>query len=56
MSPITIVVTTVLLATLLTGCAETHELAMPEGPVFGLNAGHWTPTPEDLALSAEPAP
>jgi hypothetical protein len=40
----------VLLATLMLGaCAQTHELAMPKGPLFSLNTGHWTPVPDDLA-------
>ena len=41
---------------LLAACAQPHELAVPKGPVFGLNAGHWTPAPTDLAppQSAKP--
>ncbi len=31
------------------GCANTDPLAVASGPVFALNAGHWQPTPQDLA-------
>lgn len=34
------------------GCANTDPLAVASGPVFALNAGHWQPTPQDLAAPA----
>jgi Outer membrane lipoprotein virB7 len=34
---------------LLAGCAGSDPLAVASGPVFPLNAGHWHPTPQDLA-------
>jgi hypothetical protein len=37
-----------LVAVFLGACTQSHELATPKGPVFGLNAGHWTPAPADL--------
>ncbi len=33
---------------LLAGCAA-DPLAAPQGPVFALNPGHWTPTQAQLA-------
>jgi hypothetical protein len=45
-----------LLAALLAACVPTHDLAVPKGPVFGLNAGHWTPAPDDLAPPESAAP
>jgi hypothetical protein len=35
---------------LLAGCASSDPLAVASGPVFPLNAGHWQPTPQDLAV------
>ncbi|WP_408846569.1 type IV secretion system lipoprotein VirB7 [Acidocella facilis] len=34
---------------LLAGCSNPDPLAVASGPVFALNAGHWQPTPRDLA-------
>jgi hypothetical protein len=34
---------------LLAGCSNPDPLAVASGPVFALNAGHWQPTPQDLA-------
>jgi hypothetical protein len=34
---------------LLVGCSNPDPLAVASGPVFALNAGHWQPTPQDLA-------
>lgn len=38
-----------LLALLLTACAEPREAPSCSGPAFPLNAGLWQPTPEDLS-------
>ena len=34
---------------LLAGCSNSDSLAVANGPVFALNAGHWQPTQQDLA-------
>lgn len=34
---------------LLAGCAGSDSLAVASGPLFPLNAGHWQPTPQELA-------
>ena len=34
---------------LLAGCSNPDPLAVASGPLFALNAGHWQPTPGDLA-------
>lgn len=34
---------------LLAGCSNPDPLAVASGPLFALNAGHWQPTPRDLA-------
>jgi hypothetical protein len=34
---------------LLAGCSNPDPLAVASGPLFALNAGHWQPTPQDLA-------
>jgi len=34
---------------LLAGCSNPDSLAVASGPIFALNAGHWQPTPQDLA-------
>jgi hypothetical protein len=34
---------------LLAGCSNPDPLAVASGPLFPLNAGHWQPTPQDLA-------
>jgi hypothetical protein len=33
----------------LAGCSDPDALAVASGPLFPLNAGHWQPTPQDLA-------
>jgi hypothetical protein len=34
----------------LAACSHTEVLAVPTGPVFALNTGHWQPTPADLQI------
>ena len=34
---------------LLAGCSNPDPLAVASGPLFALNAGHWQPTPRDVA-------
>jgi Outer membrane lipoprotein virB7 len=34
---------------LLAGCSNPDPLAVASGPLFPLNAGHWQPTPRDVA-------
>lgn len=34
---------------LLAGCGASDPLAVASGPLFPLNAGHWQPTPQELA-------
>ena len=34
----------------LTACGAAETLAVPSGPVFALNTGHWQPAPADLLL------
>jgi len=36
---------------LLAGCSGSDPLAVASGPLFPLNAGHWQPTPQDLAAA-----
>jgi hypothetical protein len=31
------------------GCTNPDPLAVATGPIFALNAGHWQPSPQDLA-------
>jgi hypothetical protein len=31
------------------GCTNPDPLAVAAGPIFALNAGHWQPSPQDLA-------
>ena len=53
----TLVLLSALLTPLLTAaCTNSHELAMPKGPVFGLNAGHWTPGAGDLVTTPSATP
>lgn len=33
----------------LAGCGNSDPLAVASGPLFPLNAGHWQPTPRELA-------
>jgi hypothetical protein len=33
----------------LASCTNPDPLAVASGPLFALNAGHWQPTPRDLA-------
>lgn len=40
---------------LLAGCSNPDPLAVASGPLFALNAGHWQPTPQDLAASPKVA-
>ncbi len=34
---------------LLAGCVNSDPIAVASGPLFPLNAGHWQPTPQQLA-------
>lgn len=40
---------------LLAGCSNPDPLAVASGPIFPLNAGHWQPTPQDLAAPSKVA-
>jgi hypothetical protein len=35
----------------LAGCGDSDPLAVASGPLFPLNAGHWQPTPQELAAA-----
>lgn len=41
----------VLLAVVLSGCANSEDLAQPKGPVFQLNTNRWIPNASDLQPS-----
>ena len=38
----------VLAVVTLAGCESEHKLAICNGPLVALNAGHWQPTPQDM--------
>ena len=39
---------TLFTAIALAGCASEHKLAICNGPLVALNAGHWQPTSQDM--------
>lgn len=45
-----------LLPALMGGCAHHPPLAEPKGAIRPLNAGHWTPTSDDLRGPRAPLP